>query len=152
MKRTGIMPLLLGILFLAGCGSTQQGDGSAAVENAQTAAVVVTCDSALSAGGDLKIELPDDGVLAELEELSFAEGATALDVLKEGLREAELPFEANGGYVTGIGNLYAGDCGEESGWMYRVNGEAPSVGADQYVLADGDVMEWYYICSYDEIK
>ena len=37
------------------------------------------------------------------------------------------------------------DCGELSGWEYRVTSSTPSVGCDKYVLKDGDVIEWVYV-------
>ena len=48
--------------------------------------------------------------------------------------------------IEGIGNLYEFDCGELSGWMYTVNGQAPNYGCSQYQLEDGDVVEWIYSC------
>ena len=49
-------------------------------------------------------------------------------------------------YVSGIGYLYEFDYGDLSGWMYRVNGETPSVGCAEYALSDGDQVEWLYTC------
>ena len=46
-----------------------------------------------------------------------------------------------GPYVDQIG-LYAG--AGSAGWAYKVNGVSPPVGADQYVLRDGDHLVWYY--------
>jgi hypothetical protein len=46
-----------------------------------------------------------------------------------------------GPYVAQIGRL-AGE--GASGWVYKVNGVSPPIGADAYVLAEGDVVLWYY--------
>ena len=43
--------------------------------------------------------------------------------------------ESINGYRNGDGNRY---------WEYTVNGELPMVGADKYVLHDGDVVEWKF--------
>lgn len=48
-------------------------------------------------------------------------------------------------YIQGIGGLCEKDCGSGSGWMYRVNGVAPSKPASAYKLSDGDTVEWYYV-------
>lgn len=48
-------------------------------------------------------------------------------------------------YIQGIGGLCEKDCGSGSGWMYRVNGVAPSKPAAAYKLSDGDTVEWYYV-------
>lgn len=46
-----------------------------------------------------------------------------------------------GPYVDQIG-LYASF--GSSGWVYKVNGASPPVGADQYVLKPGDHVLWYW--------
>ena len=52
----------------------------------------------------------------------------------------------NSVYIEGIGNLYEFDCGERSGWMYRVNGWFPNYGCSRYQLEPGDTVEWVYTC------
>ena len=49
-------------------------------------------------------------------------------------------------YVEGIANLYEFDCGEQSGWLYLVNGWSPNYTSDCYLLSDGDAVTWYYTC------
>jgi hypothetical protein len=46
-----------------------------------------------------------------------------------------------GQYVSQIGKYAAGG---SSGWVFKVNGASPPVGADQVVLKDGDVVLWYW--------
>ena len=46
-----------------------------------------------------------------------------------------------GPYVAQIG-LYP--AGGPSGWVYKVNGVSPPVGADQYQLKEGDSVLWYW--------
>jgi hypothetical protein len=46
-----------------------------------------------------------------------------------------------GTYVSQIGKYAAGDT---AGWVFKVNGVSPPVGADKVVLKDGDVVLWYY--------
>jgi Domain of unknown function (DUF4430) len=46
-----------------------------------------------------------------------------------------------GVYVSQIGKYAAGGA---SGWVYKVNGVTPPVGADQVALKDGDVVLWYW--------
>lgn len=47
-------------------------------------------------------------------------------------------------YVTEILGLGEKDHGAMSGWTYEVNGKAPTVGADKYILKSGDRVEWIY--------
>ena len=49
-------------------------------------------------------------------------------------------------YIAGINYLYEFDFGDLSGWIYHVNGSAPSVGCGEYILKDGDRIEWLYTC------
>ena len=46
-----------------------------------------------------------------------------------------------GDYVSQIGKYAAGGT---AGWVFKVNGVSPPVGADKVVLKDGDVVLWYY--------
>ena len=46
-----------------------------------------------------------------------------------------------GDYVSQIGKYAAGG---SAGWVFKVNGVSPPVGADKVLLADGDVVLWYY--------
>ena len=47
-------------------------------------------------------------------------------------------------YVQGIDQLFEFSYGDTSGWIYTVNGKSPSVACDQYILQDGDVVEFSY--------
>ena len=52
-----------------------------------------------------------------------------------------LTVSSFGDYVSQIGKYAAA---ETSGWVFKVNGVSPPVGADKVVLKDGDVVLWYY--------
>lgn len=47
-------------------------------------------------------------------------------------------------YVTAIDNISEKQHGPLSGWIYKVNGISPDVSASEYILKDGDVIEWLY--------
>lgn len=85
--------------------------------------------------------------------------ATAGDVITKGLKakgyEAEVNAEYN--YITAITTptgtkLAALDNGSNSGWMYAVNGEAPSVGMADYVVKENDAVILYYVDDYMDTK
>ena len=86
--------------------------------------------------------------------MEFTEGESVFDVLKRVCRENKIHMEFSetpvyqSAYIEGIGNFYEFDCGEGSGWMYRVNGEFPNYGCSRYTLADGDTVEWVYTCDF----
>ncbi len=96
--------------------------------------------------------LPANGVILPAQSVSFTEGESVFDVLQRVCRENDIPMEASyvplyhSAYVEGISNLYEFDCGEVSGWMYRVNGSYPNFGCSRYTLHAGDVVEFRYTC------
>ena len=73
--------------------------------------------------------------------MEFTEGESVFDVLKRVCRENKIHMEFSetpvyqSAYIEGIGNLYEFDCGEGSGWMYRVNGEFPNYGCSRYTAS-----------------
>lgn len=97
--------------------------------------------------------IPKNGVIYAENTVEFEEGDTVFDVLLREMKKNGIHMEFkntpayNSKYVQGINNLYEHDCGEMSGWMYCVNGEFPNVGCSQYVLKNGDRIEWVYTCN-----
>ena len=129
------------------------------VENTvPTCTVSISCATILKDPERLDAEkadlVPADGVLLAPVTVEIAEGESVFDVLKRVCRENKIHMEFSetpvyqSAYIEGIGNLYEFDCGEGSGWMYRVNGEFPNVGCSRYALADGDTVEWVYTCDF----
>ena len=100
-----------------------------------------------------KLEMvPSGGVILKKTTVTFYEGESVFDVLQRLCKEKGIHMESswtpiyNSAYIEGIHNLYEFDCGELSGWMYRVNGWYPNYGCSRYQLKDGDVVEWRYTC------
>jgi len=100
-----------------------------------------------------KVDLiPADGWILEPIQLTFTEGDSVFDVLVTVCKEHEIHMEYmdtpiyNSAYIEGIHNLYEFDCGELSGWMYKVNEWFPNYGCSRYQLQDGDVVCWEYTC------
>ena len=75
----------------------------------------------------------------------FEAGANALTALDAASSRAEFYFNvtqtAFGPYVSQIGR-YGADA--SSGWVFKVNGASPPVGADKVTLKDGDRVLWYW--------
>ncbi|SMC90145.1 DUF4430 domain-containing protein [Papillibacter cinnamivorans] len=96
--------------------------------------------------------LPEDGILFPTQTVQFYEGETVFNVLQREMKKHGIHMEFssvplyNSNYIEGIGNIYEFDCGELSGWVYRVNGKFPGYGCSQYALEDGDTVEWLYTC------
>lgn len=116
----------------------------------------IECSTILNNLSDLDPDkrhlVPSDGVILPPTKVTFYEGESVYDVLQRVCKENNIHMEAswtpvyNSAYIEGINNLYEFDCGELSGWMYRVNGWYPNYGCSRYQLADGEVVEWRYTC------
>lgn len=96
--------------------------------------------------------LPEGGIIFLPQEVIFQEGDSVLEVLTREMKNSKIHMEYsmtplyNTDYIEGIGNIYEFDCGELSGWIYKVNGASSNYGSSNYRLNDGDVVEWLYTC------
>ena len=125
-------------------------------KKAYTCTFSIECSTILNNLKDLdpdKRELvPSNGVILAPTKVTFYEGESVFDVLQRVCKEKGIHLESswtpiyNSAYIEGIHNLYEFDCGELSGWMYRVDGWYPNYGCSRYQLADGEVVEWRYTC------
>lgn len=91
-----------------------------------------------------------EGMLFEKTELLLYEGESVLALLKRVCETQDLRIETNGDYVEGIADLYEFDRGNESGWVYTVNGMRMGVSAADYAPEDGDAIVWLYVTTYTE--
>ena len=121
-----------------------------------TCTIEIRCDTILNNWDDLtpgkEGYVPSNGTILATSSVSFEEGDTVFDVLTAVCKAAGIQLEYTfsslygSNYIEGINNLYEFDCGEESGWMYKVNGWFPNYGCSKYELHDGDVIVWCYTC------
>lgn len=92
--------------------------------------------------------IPENGDVIPQVEVMLPEGASAFDALIAAAREHKIRVDYNGSgwgtYVKGVGGIYEFGFGELSGWMYRVNGEFPEMSVSDYILHEGDVVEFLY--------
>ena len=132
-------------------------------ENAEITDVEHTCTISISCATILdnmkwldpeKVELvPEDGWILKPIDVTFYEGESVFNVLLRTCKQQKIHMEFvntpmyNSAYIEGIYNLYEFDCGQLSGWIYKVNGWSPNYGCSRYALKDGDVIEWVYTCN-----
>lgn len=96
--------------------------------------------------------VPKDGVIFAEKTVIFYEGESVFNLLMREMKRNKIHMEFentpiyNSAYIEGIANLYEFDCGELSGWMYKVNGWFPNYGCSRYQLKAGDRVEWVYTC------
>lgn len=97
--------------------------------------------------------IPADGIILEETQVNFYEGESVFDLLQRVCEENGIHLESewtpmyNSAYIEGIGNLYEFDCGELSGWQYRVDGWYPNYGCSRYKLTNGAKVEFRYTCN-----
>jgi hypothetical protein len=78
---------------------------------------------------------------------------TVMDVLKAVLSKAGKPHVIHGGiYVSEIDGLGEFTGGENSGWLYYVDGEDPKKSAADCKLYGGEVIEWIYTLDFTKEK
>ena len=137
-------------------------NGNNAIENIEyesisnAVTISIRCDTLLHHLDELDASVaalvPENGVLLSPTQFFCEEDESVFDLLLRVTKENDIPMEFaqtplyGSAYVEGIGNLYEFDCGELSGWMYRVNGEFPNYGCSNYRLHEGDAVEWVYTC------
>lgn len=96
--------------------------------------------------------IPSDGTILPATEFSIGENESVFDVLVRAAKKYGIQMENKGSsahgmtYISGINYLYEFQFGDLSGWIYHVNGVSPSVGCGEYMLHDGDSIEWLYSC------
>lgn len=97
--------------------------------------------------------IPDDGWILKPVTVTFNEGESVFDVLKQVCKDNKIQLEFsftpiyNSSYIEGINNLYEFDCGSFSGWTYKVNDWFPNYGCSRYEVKNGDVIEWHFTCN-----
>lgn len=121
-----------------------------------TCTLSVRCDTILQNISQIapqKLDIvPKDGIIYEERTVTFYEGESVFNILLREMKKNKIHLEFENtpiyesAYIEGIGNLYEFDCGELSGWMYKVNGSFPNYGCSRYKLKNGDKVEWVYTC------
>jgi len=117
--------------------------------------IEINCITALDFISDTPIAeiIPKDGIILSEKKVEFTEGESVFDILYRVARENGIHFEFektpayNSVYIEGIGNLYEMDCGDLSGWMFRINGKFSDVGCSNVMVSSGDKIEWLYSCN-----
>lgn len=117
-----------------------------------TVTIAIRCDTVVEKSDAAHI--PADGVILPVTTVSLCRGETVYDILIQVARAYRIQVENKGtvtgvrdmAYISGIGYLYEMDFGDYSGWVYYVNGTSGSIGCGDYVLEDGDRIEWLYTC------
>jgi Domain of unknown function (DUF4430) len=100
--------------------------------------------AALAAQVSVRVEGRTTTIFGALQ-TPFEAGANALQALDAASLRAEFYYHVTttsfGPYVDQVGRYPAG---ATNGWVFKVNGASPPVGADKVALKDGDRVLWYW--------
>jgi hypothetical protein len=104
---------------------------------------VILTPTALAANVKIRVEGKTTTIFGPAQPGVVADNALqALDVASTaGEFYYGMTTSAFGDYVSQIGKYPAAG---SAGWVFKVNGVSPQVGADKVTLNDGDVVLWYY--------
>lgn len=137
--------------------ATEKPTEQPAQPQAETCTISINCSTILNNMDKLKEEkkgiVPSSGIILSGCETEIQEGDSVYDVLVRVCQQNKIHMDADytpaygSAYIKGIGNLYERDCGNLSGWTYRVNGVFPGVGCSSYEVKEGDVIEFLYTCN-----
>lgn len=138
----------------ANAGSPSQPGSSG---NTITVTIEIHCDTLSSdlsklTDQSVKSYIPASGTILPKTTLQLAKGKTVEYALKLATRNAGIQMECSysaaysSTYIEGINYLYQFDAGDDSGWMYKVNGQFPNYGCSGYELKNGDEIVWVYTC------
>ena len=111
-------------------------------------AVLVTALLVVPAAFALRVHVRVEGKTRTIygsAEPSLQVGTNALDALESASVAGEFYYHVTatsfGPYVDQIARYAATG---ETGWVFKVNGKSPPVGADAVLLKDGDTVLWYW--------
>ena len=111
-----------------------------------TVTLEIRCDVISDRAGASHV--PSDGIVLAETTFALSEGESVFDILEQASRKYRIHTEHDRSgkmaYIRGIAYIYELEYGDLSGWIYRVNGESPSVGCGSYILSDGDRIVWHY--------
>lgn len=171
MKKLMAFTLICILVFITGCNRTDEDvlnssqqvtwisekGNTASGDMELTCSISINCSSILDNMNKLesakKDFVPSDGWILEKTTVTFQKGESVHDILKQVCQSEGIHMESSytpiydSAYIEGISQLYEFDCGNESGWMYKVNGWFPNYGCSQYEVSDGDEIEWVYTCN-----
>ena len=121
-----------------------------------TCTIEIRCDTILDHLDLLdtakKSYVPSDGCILPETTVAFSEGESVFDILRRVCEEKKIQLEYSwtpvydSYYIEGIHQLYEFDCGNESGWMYKVNEVFPNYGCSSYEPKAGDAIAFLYTC------
>ncbi|ADU28761.1 DUF4430 domain-containing protein [Evansella cellulosilytica] len=135
-------------LLLVGCNQDDSEENTTPITNDpvnNTASEDANENASANESDEVKVTIVNMRDETDAEEYLFAidEGDTVMDVM-----ESNFAIDNNNGFIEAIDGIYNAE-GETYAWMYSVNGEQPTVGAEEYDLEAGDEVLFEFL-NWDE--
>ena len=158
---------------MAGCGqqasssaasgsSASAASASASAASASTSAAASSAASSASASSaassdEVTFVLKVDATDADKGMLYYgggtvSKGVTVYEALVDTGLDLKVSSSSGTAYVDGINGVVASETGPNAGWLFTVNGQTPSVGADAVVINDGDEIIWKFTSDYTKAQ
>lgn len=122
------LAFFLAVGVLAGCGATEEKSQANTSQEEAVQEISVSLQLSKNNGEE---------VIAD-KELTVEKGLTLMEVLKNNFE-----VEEKDGFINGIEGISSNEA-EKMAWMFTINGEQAMVGANEYVLEDGDEIVFDY--------
>lgn len=119
--------------------SSNSNNSSTAESKTISVTISIDCQTLQKADPDLAQKVSTNGTILGKKTIKLNKNSTVLDALKN----TGISFTGSN-YISKINGLSEKDGGKKSGWIYKVNGTAPKDSCDNYVLKDGDNIQWRY--------
>jgi hypothetical protein len=134
MKKTSnlILSLLMAGILMTGCGISETQDSTNGSEKQVESSTAKEKSKEVSA--NVKVLVAGEEV--EDVELAVDNGVILLDAMKE-----NMIIEETDGFINSINGVEQSEK-DNKFWVYTVNDEQATVGANEYELLDGDQIVW----------
>ena len=141
----------------ASASSASASAASASTSAATSSAASSTSASSAASSNEVTFVLKVDATDADKGMLydgggTVEKGVTVYEALVDTGLDLKVSNSSGTAYVDGISGVVASEKGPNAGWLFTVNGETPSVGADAVVINDGDEVIWKFTSDYTKTK
>ncbi len=161
MKKIVVLIMINLLMFsVVSCGEKSKSEIENNTEVAEdiSCKLIISCneiieymdDEAYGIKEEKKEIVPHDGIILEIDTKCDVD-STAYDIVVSELKKNKIHFDGSDGYLKAIANLYVGDCGEFSGWMFFINGNLAENGASDTIINENDIIEFKYIVDYNTL-
>ena len=133
--------ILILCVSLAACGNNEQQDpeDAPAVNSINVSISIIDSD-----GDDVDVEgftpVENAPFLWKKEQMSWM-----LPRFTGVSNDIDIEIGGSGDYVTSLMGVSEKDMADTTGWIFKVNGESGSLGADEVILEEGDEISWEFV-------